>query len=96
MAKQVRTYVLAPPFVVDMPRDAKPLAIYFHNGGVYVAMEVDTDKFSERRTFTLAGIGQDIGEFAGEYIGMVEIHEKGGLYRMFCYLDKPYVDVVQA
>lgn len=94
MAKQIRTYVLAPPFIVETHRGAVPIAARFFNGGLYVDMEVDTANLVQNKNFTILGIGASIPDHVEKFIGAVEVHEADGFYRLYVYEDKENVGIL--
>lgn len=91
MAKQLRTYPLSPPFIVETHKGAKPVNVRFYNGGIYVDMEVDTANLVVNKNFTILGIGQEVPEHVERLVGHVRIAEQDGEYNLYVYEDKENV-----
>lgn len=86
MSRMIKVYKLAPPFMVELPRDAKVLKLDVINKGIFMYVELDPHAVTLKRTFTPVGTGQPIQEHVGEYIDSVS-PEPG--YLLHFYEDLP-------
>lgn len=56
-------------FVIDMPKEAKLLAVQVQHGVPQLWAEVDTDNAKEYRTFAIYGTGNMLPSDPGKYVG---------------------------
>ena len=86
MSRMIKVYQLAPPFMVELPRDAKVLTLDVVDKRIFIYVELDPMAVTLKRTFTPVGTGHAIQEHVGEYVGTVS-PEPG--YVLHFYEDLP-------
>lgn len=94
--KKIHKYALAPPFIINAPRDTQWLHVgqdsvqVSGNGAArmlpVIWALVDDAAFNVKHTFSCLGTGSEVGEHIDCYIGTVAM--EGGQYVVHVFLDK--------